>query len=636
MQLKPSKSEFLSRQGHFKVPGGFSYWLFQAACLCMLIILSFMPIQTVFGQTDDTIQVLPPEIDNFPVVSIQFNLNSNAFTLDSDIQTDQITVIENEQPVPILSLEKVYAGVNFTLAINSARDLDLRDEFGQSIFEKLSEVLADWASSRSYHYDDTWSLVNNEGTDSLNLEGRDDWISALENYQPNFRKIEQSLVSLENSIRLASDRVVPFGVDKAILYITPPPTGEEIDHVNFLAEQAHSAGIQVNIWMVGDALFLDNDQGKALMNLAASTGGQFDHYTEPEMLPEFVVDLSQQGFFHALTYESDIRETGSYPVSLEVALQGQVFRGESTPFFIDIQPPNPMFVTPQSVVTRRVVLDGSGQENWTPDIYSIEIQVDFPDDLPREIAESRLYVDGEIVAKRTAHPFDSLTWNLAELIEPGEHTLQVEVIDEWGLSNRTLITPVQIEVDLPEPDPPFPVQRIILGAVILILAAAVVILIIWLARRGWKFPEFLRPKVQASSSSEAPTGKVTRIQNPDGKVYASLIPLDCPAEKHEEFIIPITQTRATFGNDPALASIVMNQPDIGGIQADLYLTDELFSLRDLGSPAGTWVNYHRIGTEPVRIHAGDIIHFGNSGFRFTMVGTDALTEISVSRYEPIL
>ena len=80
----------------------------------------------------------------------------------------------------------------------------------------------------------------------------------------------------------------------------------------------------------------------------------------------------------------------------------------------------------------------------------------------------------------------------------------------------------------------------------------------------------------------------------------------------------------------------MNQPDIGGIQADLCLTDERFSLRDLGSPAGTWVNYQRIGTEPASIQSGDIIHFGNSGFRFTMVGTEVLAEIGVARYEPIL
>jgi hypothetical protein len=149
-------------------------------------------------------------------------------------------------------------------------------------------------------------------------------------------------------------------------------------------------------------------------------------------------------------------------------------------------------------------------------------------------------------------------------------------------------------------------------------------------------PVFRRPKEKAITVSEGVTGTVTVIQNPDGKVYASLIPLNCAADQINELIIPITQTRVTFGSDPNQAGIVMNQSDMGGIQADLYMTDDRFFLRDLGSPAGTWVNYQRIGTEPVSIQPGDIIHFGISGFRFTMVGTEGLTEIGVLRYEPIL
>jgi len=636
MHLKSSLSEPLNNREQNFLPLGYFQWFIRAVISCLFVLLLLTSNLVVNGQTDETIQVLAPEIDAFPVVSIQFKLNNNALPVDTDLHLEQLTVIEKNIPVQVLSLEKAYAGLYFTLAINGARDLDLRDTYGQSIFDKMSDSLVEWASSRSYNFDDAYSLVHNEGSATVNLDDPEDWIVALDEYQPNFRKLEQSLTSLVTSIQLASDRVVPFGVDKAILYITPPPIGTDIDHVNALGEQARSAGIQVCVWMVGDALFLDNDQGKALINLANNTGGQFHHYTEPEQLPDPDTGLTQQGFSHILSYESDVRETGSYPVGIEVSIEGQIIRGESVPFYIEISPPNPMFVNPPTRISRWAELDESDQMTWTPDAHKINILIDFPDDRPRDVAASRLYVDGEKMIEQTSPPFDTLSWDLTGLIEPGEHTLQVEVVDIWGLSSRSIITPVQIEVDLPEPEPPFPVQKIILAAVILVTAAAVLILIIWLARRGWKLPDFLHRKVRVPKASEAAPGNVVVVQNPEGKIYASLIPLDCPSENIEASVIPITQTRVTFGSDPTQAGVLLNLPDVGSIQADLFLKDELFWLRDLGSPAGTWVNYDHVGSEPVQIQAGDIIHFGNFGFRFTMVGTEALTEINVSRYEPIL
>lgn len=636
MHLKSRVRKPINLRGQLNMPGVFSQWLIKTARICLFLVLMLSPVWSVFAQADDSIQVLAPEIDDFPVVSIQFKLNNNTLAVDTDLNIEQLIVTEKNQPVQVNSVEKSYAGLHFTLAINGARDLDLRDVYGHSIFDKMSEKLTVWASSRSQNFDDTYSLVHNEGTATVNLEDPEDWIESLDEYQPNFRNLDQDLTSLETSIRLTSDRVVPFGVDKTILYITPPPAGADIAHVNALAEQARSAGIQVSVWMVGDALFLDNDQGKALMNLSNITGGQFHHYTGPETLPDPDVWLSQQGFSHELAYESTVRETGSYPVGIEVSIEGQIIQGESVPFFIEISPPNPMFITPPTRVLRWGEKDESGQMTWTPDAYNIDILIDFPDDRPRKITASRLYVDGEKMMELTSPPFDMLTWDLAGLIEPGEHTLQVEVEDVWGLSSRSIITPVQIEVDLPEPEPPFPVQKIILAAVILIIGAAVLILIIWLARRGWRLPEFLRRRVSVPNPSEIAPGNVAVVQNPEGNVYASLIPLDCPSGNFENAIIPITQTRVTFGSDPTHAGILLNQPDVGGIQADLYLKDDLFWLRDLGSPAGTWVNYSRMGSESFQIQPGDIIHFGNSGFRFTMVGTDALSEINVSRYEPNL
>ena len=61
-----------------------------------------------------------------------------------------------------------------------------------------------------------------------------------------------------------------------------------------------------------------------------------------------------------------------------------------------------------------------------------------------------------------------------------------------------------------------------------------------------------------------------------------------------------------------------------------------FWLADLGSQSGTWINYSRIDTHPVRLESGDLIHFGNVGFRFTMVRNTLPDAVQIKPYEPML
>ena len=295
-----------------------------------------------------------------------------------------------------------------------------------------------------------------------------------------------------------------------------------------------------------------------------------------------------------------------------------------------------MLVSPPAVITRQTVIDETGQYNRTPETFEIDILVDFPDDHPREIAISRLYVDGDIMVQQTEPPFEVLLWNLDELSESGEHTLQVEVEDVWGLSKRTIITPIQVEVISPEPSSIFPIQQFSLTVVILILVSAVIILIIWLARRNRKVPHLMRSKGQLTDHPGYLPGKASVGPMLGGKIFASLVPLASSTEDLDQSSLSITNTRVSLGNDPSQADVVLHLADIAGLHADLFFEHRAFWLRDLDSPAGTWVNYNRVGTEPVQIHAGDLIHFGETGFRFTMVGTGTLAEVSVSRYEPIL
>jgi fermentation-respiration switch protein FrsA (DUF1100 family) len=74
----------------------------------------------------------------------------------------------------------------------------------------------------------------------------------------------------------------------------------------------------------------------------------------------------------------------------------------------------------------------------------------------------------------------------------------------------------------------------------------------------------------------------------------------------------------TFGLDPTLATMIVDDPSIEGLHARLLRDpDGTFRLVDEGSVAGTWVNYLPVTGEGQLLRHGDLVHFGRVGFRFT-------------------
>jgi len=103
---------------------------------------------------------------------------------------------------------------------------------------------------------------------------------------------------------------------------------------------------------VGDGYFLTNQQGGSLVAMSETTGGQFFHFTGVENLPDLEIYFSQLGSTYTLTYESNIRQTGTYPLRIEADYQNRRISGESVPFLIDLQSPNPVLISPPVKITR--------------------------------------------------------------------------------------------------------------------------------------------------------------------------------------------------------------------------------------------------------------------------------------------
>jgi hypothetical protein len=611
-------------QGSKIVPGCFLILLF--------LFISLLGQNAVLGQSSESLVVRPLDTSRFPEISVSFKLPTNQREIISDLGLNQMMVFENDEPVQPESLNKVKSGVHFTLAINPGTRLDLHDMDGVSSYQKLRDVLIGWAEERSSLIGDAWSFVGDSGILIGNSKDKDLWIDALNGYQPNFRSLTPQLTSLDLALELSSERVVPFGVDKSILYITPAPLPDQIKAINDLSNQASSAGVQVNVWMIDEAYFLTNDQGGALIDLANNTGGYFFHYTGSEIIPNpenYLVDL---GYYFTLSYPSKIRDTGTNSLRIVWSSPDGEISGESPPYFVEVNPPNPILVSPPSVINRAQSELQIGE--FYPTNQQVEFMVEFPDHHPRPISTSRLIVDGEIIEERIDSSLDPLSWDLTSLLNSGEHTIQVEVEDSLGLSGRTILTPVFVEVTVPEPEQRFDPGQFGLLALSIIFGISLFILVSWLVRRYWQSDNF-KSLFPARIIQDKDVGVLSSFVKDNQKDFiAKLIPLDSQI-RDPEGVLHLAHSRVYIGCDPAKAELVINDLSVNDAQAIIIHSDEGFWINDLDSDSGTWVNYIKIGRQPVRVQSGDIVHFGNCGFRFSVLEYGRSQKVTYSKYEPM-
>jgi hypothetical protein len=612
--------------------------LFILVSTCFLALLS--PFQTGLSQDANTIQVQAPVVDNFPILTVEIKLDKSVNLADIVLKPEQIAIIENQKERTILSLRRIPQGAHFTLAVNGSRDFDIRDAEGRSPYIKISSVIENWAETRKFKPYDTWSFVSNEGIGVQNINAPEGWLTAFTAYEPNFRAMEPNLASLERALQLAEDRIVPFGVDKALLYLTPPLTPEQIEPLNALTQKAVIAGIRVHVWMVGDPYFLTNEQGGALVDLAEISGGQFYYYTEEVPLPDPESMLEPLGVIYSLNYESGIRASGSYPLEIEIDLPTGVVSGESLPFYIDVLPPKPILICPPMSITLPLTRQGEDIDGKSgQDVYDFNILIEFPDGYTREIVASRLFVDGALVDEKTAAPFNHLFWNLTSISESGEHIIEVEVEDSLGLASRTIPTPIQVDLRAPQVIDEGNTSRQEMGLWIsgIIFATALLILLGWSIRQFVKSPSYDRLKYKWVLRSKKITEKSRLDIAKPYQVYASLVPIDDVDLTNTANHIFVEDQDVIFGSDPEQAGVIIDDPiGVGPCHARLRSENNTFWISDFGSTEGTWVNYDRIGLGPVKLKPGDILYFGTHGYRFIIENDEFSQDITTSQYKPIL
>jgi hypothetical protein len=643
-------------------------WRAPGSCPAVPVLDNFF-LTAVRAQAQARAVLYPADASAFPIISTFMDVFDASGRFVSGLQPQQVTVFEDGQPVAPEAVTEMIVPMQLTVAVSPGPALAVRDGLGKERFQSLVEALSAWAQALPADTPDDMSLVTLSGPIISHASARD-WLVSLQAFRPDFRDTTPNLQTLQIAIETIAVPPPRIGMKRAVLFITPHMDDPDIDaKVAPLIERAVQNGVRVFVWFADSELYTATASAIAFNNLAVQTGGAYFAATELQPYPDPEIYFAPLRRLYALQYLSPATTGGSHTVSVEVTGQAGSVRTADQAFTIDLQPPNPIFVTPPLQLHRSPPEDDPfNTEILLPAAQPLEIVVEFPDGHPRPLVRTTLYVDNQIVAENTAEPFDAFAWDLTAYTETAEHKLVVEAVDSLGLNRTSIEVPVTVTVVQPPRGLPAFFGRyrdsIILGAVIFAGVALVFILFFGKLRTlfaGARSVRFKRadPVTQPlATAADIPTvasasADTTRRGRAAATAPAAIKPAEAPAllrtmqpdplaAPGETFKpasvppIPLAAREITFGTDPKQANHVLHDPSLEPRHARITRTENGdFFVVDAGTIGGTWVNFEPVGQEAHLLRHGDVLHFGQVVFRFELKEPPEPAQPKVTRISPV-
>ncbi|MDD5371041.1 MAG: FHA domain-containing protein [Anaerolineaceae bacterium] len=603
----------------------------------------------VRAQAGNPVQLFPPDTRQFPKIRLYLDARDAAGGFIAGLTPAVISLTENGRFVPVDELREIQPGLEIAVAINASPSMAVRNSEGVARYDLITGALADWASSLPTTGGGKFSLFTNGGKPVAQIDDPLKWLEALKAYKADLRNSTPSLESISAALSAIEAAPPQPGIHPAILWITSPPEGTLLASLAGMKDPLQKSGARLIIWSVSPAAAFNSEGSSALRELAESSGGQFFAFSGAEAFPDLNAMLQPLNGIYQLTYTSSASQAGDQSLAVQIQQPDGVLASQPIQFQLDIQAPNPMLVSAPSEILRTCPADSRDPlKALEPLTLSLRALVEFPDGHPRPLQATRLYVDGALVSENTAAPFETFQWNLSGYTDTGRHLLKVEAEDDLGLSKQSLEIPVDIRVVIPPADLKTLVTRhqaLATWAAILLAGALLGSAILLGVRKG----VFRRREKVAGNQGDPLIQPMPT--NPPGHPHgrqvladrarrlwrgaahmepAQLLWLDEEGETLSTSPITLEGHELTFGRNPRQVSYVLNDSSVEPVHCRLTRSETGdFLLHDLGSVAGTWVNYAPISSGGVHLEHGDIIHIGRLTFRFSLMKPGAAASIQV-------
>ncbi len=576
-------------------------------------------------------------VQGFPAVGALLDVYNDQGQPIIGLQPENITLLEDGQPFPASGLSESTPPAQIVVAVNPGPALAVRDGQGIERFKRITDMLASWAIARPLDSPDNLSLVTVTGP-IITHATPSDWAVSITSFQPDFRSTTPNVQLMTIALNTAIETTPLPGMKCAILLITPHMDDSNIDlTLNEVAQYALAARVRIFVWFVDADLYFNTPSATAFKALALQTGGSFFTFSEMETFPDLESYFAPLRHLYSLSYNSSQTTSGEHTLAAEIQTPTGTLVTENQTFSLDVQPPNPILVAPPSQIVRQAPPDDPfNTELLLPDQQQIEIIIEFPDNHPRPLARTTLYVDGQPTAQNDTEPFNRFVWDLSVYNESAEHTLVVEAVDSLGMSKASMGTPVVLTiVRAPTGSQAFLVKYRTPIAIISMSAAGIILIVILFsgrlrvksrterrAARKHKVDPVTQPVPIQQAETPSKRQQVARLPWTRDRLRnapAFFTRLGPDGEPITDNFIPLVEKEITFGADPIQATYVLDYPSIAALHARLERTDgKDYLLTDNDTIAGTWVNYDLIPKDGYILKHGDVVHFGQLMYRFSL------------------
>jgi hypothetical protein len=620
----------------------------------VLLTLGLLVSGRSFAQTELQANLSLLNSENFPEISAYLNVYHADGRAVDDLQPADILIVENDQVIPVSQLNYQQIGTQFVVAINPGPSFAIRNSQGTSRYDQVAAALRNWINTYPATAQDDLSLITTTGSRLSHQSDPADWLETFDTYQPDLRNSTPNFDLLNEAINLAEDIPPAPGMGKAVLFITPPLDQGTISGLPDLGQRARQAGIRLFFWLIASDPQLNTTEANQLAELAFQTGGTTFRFSGEQAFPEIESYLDPLRGVYQLSYLSAARTSSTYQVSARVNVQGASV--ESAPLTMDLQvlPPNPVFIQPPVEIERRTPETEEVITALIPSAQTLQILIEFPDGHPRQLIRSTLLVNGEIVIEHTQPPFDTFTWDITPYTQTGEQVLQVIVEDTLGLIGESIQTPVLISIAGQATG--FAAVLVKQAPLIAILAALIAgVILLWVLVVGGRLrpADATRPRTRQRLNKDPVTQPVKILQenehiSPADRLVNLAGRFRWPQKRQsvQPFAYldllgdgngdsrgvpqPITEAEVTFGRASGRVTHPLEDASVSDLHTRLVQkTNGECWIYDLGSTAGTWVNYVPVADDGICLEHGDLIHIGRVGYRFRFPGEQRARRIVI-------
>jgi hypothetical protein len=586
---------------------------------------------TAAAQSGATLTLRHLETEAFPIIAGYLDARDATGARITDLQPSQLQALEDGQPQPIAQLRGVQPGLRVILVINPSEPFNIRDGEGTTRFDYAKQQILDWASSLPSNSATSLSIVTPDGVRVADQPAAS-WITEVELIQPDFPDLDVDPQTLVRALELAAQDGPEPGMGSAIWWLTTTPSVEALATLPDWQASLQERGIPLFIWQVDSRSNFETEATETLRSLAQASGGQWFGFSGGEEFPgpETYFNPFRNAYF--FQYTSQLHSGGTHEVQIQLDIDGSVTTSQAVGFELNLLPPNPILVAPPAQIDRSPSAQDPRQ--LAPFSQPIEILVEFPDNFERGLVRTTLFVNDQRAAENTSAPFTRFAWDISGYDVSQQALLRVEAEDELGLIGSTIEFPVQILVT----NPPSAFQAFVSrgGPVLVItgvlLAGVAFFLVMVLSGRikpgrlGANLIRKLKPAphvIDPLSDSPLPSdGSVAVLNARPILAPAHLQRLAIQDVSQPPQILPIDHDEVLIGTGKD-CQLIVDEESVSPQHARLTRLDGVYQVADLGTEAGTWVNYAPVSTEGSTLRDGDLLHIGRVAFRFFVQPRDS-------------